>query len=163
MKNNYRIVENIVYIELKRNDGTIMETVIDLDDFDKINSYNSWLSQYSPKTKSYYAYSSIKINNKWTSVQMHRVVMDNLESKLQVDHINHNTLDNRKSELRLVTPSKNQWNQKNPLGYCWNNYHKKWHVRIRIDYKSIHIGYFDNEEEARNAYLKAKSIYHIID
>ena len=37
---------------------------------------------------------------------------------------------------------------------------KKWHAQIKLNGKSIHLGYFDKEEDAKNAYLKAKLIYH---
>ena len=38
----------------------------------------------------------------------------------------------------------------------------KWKAQIRLDGKLKHLGYFVNEEDARNAYLNAKLIYHKI-
>ena len=40
---------------------------------------------------------------------------------------------------------------------------KKWCAQIKINKKKKHIGYFDNEEDARNAYLEAKAKYHVIN
>ena len=41
-------------------------------------------------------------------------------------------------------------------GYSWNNQKNKWGARIKINQKIIHLGFFDNEEDAHNAYLVAK-------
>jgi hypothetical protein len=79
----------------------------------------------------------------------------------QVDHINGIAYDNRASNLRLATDSQNKANQsmrkKNKSGYkgvSFNKSVKKWHAQICIDYKRIHIGYFDSPELAHAAYCK---------
>jgi hypothetical protein len=76
-----------------------------------------------------------------------------------IDHINHITTDNNIDNLRIVTQQKNQWNR-TAKGYYWHN--KKWQSRITLNGKTIHLGLYDIEEEAQNAYLKAKEKYHII-
>jgi hypothetical protein len=63
--------------------------------------------------------------------------------------------------LRLVNNQQNQFNT-TALGYCWNKQMNKWKAQIRLDGKLKHLGYFVNEEDARNAYLNAKLIYHKI-
>ena len=88
--------------------------------------------------------------------------------KKQIDHINGNRDDNRIDNLREVTVSENACNKRNPQGSnqylgvtkkkCKNKY--KWCARIMINKKAKHIGYFDSVEDARNAYLLAKSHYH---
>lgn len=50
------------------------------------------------------------LNGKWTTVPMHRVIM-NTPSHLKTDHKNHNTLDNQRSNLRHATGSQNARNQ----------------------------------------------------
>ena len=45
-------------------------------------------------------------------------------------------------------------------GYRWGKKTKKWEARITVNYKQIHLGCFDTEEEARKAYLKAKRKHH---
>jgi hypothetical protein len=41
-------------------------------------------------------------------------------------------------------------------GYSWNNQKKKWGARIKINGRLKHIGFFDTDEEAHQAYLVAK-------
>jgi hypothetical protein len=47
-------------------------------------------------------------------------------------------------------------------GYTWNKPAKKWMAQINLNKKHMYLGCFDTEEEARNAYLEAKKIYHIM-
>ena len=72
----------------------------------------------------------------------------------QVDHIDKNQYNNKWSNLREVS---NQCNQQNcnlaknntsgVTGVCWNKHAKKWKARIAID-KEIHLGYFENLDDA---------------
>jgi hypothetical protein len=78
----------------------------------------------------------------------------------QLDHINGIRDDNRICNLRPVTNQQNQWNQINAKGYYWYKRQNKWKSQIKFNKKTIGLGYFNTEEEARNAYLQAKEIYH---
>jgi hypothetical protein len=80
----------------------------------------------------------------------------------QIDHINGVRDDNRIENLRAVTQSQNQRNRVNAKGYCWHKQNKKWQSQIKIDGKTKSLGYFQTEQEAHQAYLDAKEIYHII-
>ena len=87
--------------------------------------------------------------------------------KLYIDHINGNPLDNRKENLRLVTPQQNTMNKrsyKNSTskykGVYWDKKYNKWRTRITIDNKKKHIGYYQDEREAALAYDKeAKKLF----
>jgi len=79
-----------------------------------------------------------------------------------IDHINRVTDDDRIENLRDVTNQQNRFNT-GARGYYWHKPTQKWLARIRVNGKSIHIGYYDTKEEARAAYLAAKAIYHVID
>jgi len=164
MKNKYRIDGNIVYIKLNRKDGNNLETMIDLDDFDLVNGYSrTWCASYKESTKSFYCQIHIILDTgKQTKLKLHRVIMNVVNPKLQIDHINHNTLDNRKENLRIVKPRENMWNLKNTKGYRWREYNKKWQSYIVINGKQKSLGYYITEEEAKQAYLDAKEIYHVI-
>jgi len=78
-----------------------------------------------------------------------------------IDHINKDKNDNRIINLRSVTNQQNAFNS-NAKGYTWDKQTNKWRVKIVLDGKNIHIGRFYTEEEARESYLEAKKIYHII-
>jgi hypothetical protein len=78
-----------------------------------------------------------------------------------IDHINGIRDDNRICNLRSVTNQQNSFNRKKAKGYYWDKRDNKWVSQIVINYKKIHLGYSNTEEEAREAYLKAKEKYHI--
>ena len=76
-----------------------------------------------------------------------------------IDHINRDSTDNRIENLRVLTNQQNQFNR-NAKGYHWNKQRNKWRAQIRINGKVKHLGYFDKEQDATIAYLKAKEIHH---
>ena len=79
-----------------------------------------------------------------------------------IDHINGFRDDNRIENLRSVTHQQNNFN-KDVKGYSWNKNENKWVSKIKINKREINLGYFDNEEDARQAYLEAKEKYHRFD
>ena len=89
-----------------------------------------------------------------------------LSRHLQIDHINGIKDDNRIVNLRVVTNKMNQCNRgkrnNNTSGYkgvYWYKQKKKWQAKIGHHKKSIHLGYYDNIENARQAYNnKAKEL-----
>ena len=107
-----------------------------------------------------------RINGK--HVFQHRIIcaaflgLDINNLKIQIDHINGIRHDNRLENLRLVNNQQNAFNQTKALGYSWNKSHNKWHAQIRLNGLLKHLGYFVNEQDARNAYVDAKKIYHVI-
>lgn len=76
-----------------------------------------------------------------------------------LDHINRDKTDNRISNLRIVNNQKNAENT-NAKGFSWDKRAKKWKSRIIVNGKYIYLGLYETEEEARNAYLQSKKIYH---
>lgn len=109
------------------------EFYFDKEDYDLISQYN-WCV-----TGSGYLF-----NSKQGTLLMHRLIM-NAPKNLMIDHINHNTLDNRKENLRLCTASQNNINKK-IKGYTkrGNNYE----VTLRINGTPKYIGRFQTKEEA---------------
>ena len=80
--------------------------LIDLEDYDIVKKY-TWHNSKG------YLIAHVYKNNKRTTIRMHRLILniDNQYLSNQiVDHINHDTFDNRKSNLRIVDSSKNQMN-----------------------------------------------------
>lgn len=82
-----------------------------------------------------------------------------------MDHINGNTLDNRKKNLRLCTNQQNVASQhklkKNESGFKGISKNKIgiWRARLRVNYKEIYIGSFHTAKEAAEAYDKAAIKY----
>lgn len=90
--------------------------------------------------------------------RMHRVIM-NAPKGMEIDHINHNKLDNRKCNLRLCTSSQNSRNlpiRKNTKsgykGVSWHKQMNKWRVQIVAKGKVYYLGLFDDKHEAAVAY-----------
>tara|TARA_R110000803_G_scaffold41025_1_gene88404 strand:- start:189 stop:677 length:489 start_codon:yes stop_codon:yes gene_type:complete len=113
------------------------------------------------------------INKKRYSFQFHRLVYwlhnrewDIFDSSIKnnsIDHIDGDKLNNNIGNLRVVTNQENHFNQTRAKGYSWFKRDKKWKSEIMLNGKHKHLGYFDNEEDAHNAYIEAKKKYHIIN
>lgn len=91
------------------------------------------------------------------------------EPKKHIDHINRIKTDNRIANLRLADDQINNRNRGSAnhnnmscgfLGVTKPKHTKKWSAAITVDYKRIHIGYYDTPEEAHKAYIEAKKHYH---
>jgi len=80
----------------------------------------------------------------------------------KADHIDHNTLDNRESNLRIVTPQQNKCNRRNVKGFQFDNQANRYQAYIKVNGKVMHLGCFNTPKGARIAYLKAKGLYHKI-
>ena len=107
------------------------------------------LKKYQLHRVNYYAH-----NPTW---DIHNSSTDN-----SIDHEDRNKTNNHIENLRIVTCQENQWNT-NAKGYYWDKQKQKWVARIKgANGKSKYLGCFDLEEDARQAYLTAKEIYHVI-
>ncbi len=84
----------------------------------------------------------------------------NKECVEEIDHINSVRDDNRIINLRAVTKQQNQFNRISAKGYTWCKRDNKWKSQIQLNKKVIFLGRYNSEQEARNAYLAAKEIYH---
>lgn len=98
------------------------------------------------------------------SEAMHRIILEITDSKIHVDHIDGDSLNNRKRNLRLATSSQNQANRTKTRantsgvkGASWNIKRNAWQAQIGFRGKNIHVGYFDDLEDASCAY-KMKEI-----
>lgn len=136
-------------------------TIIDTKNFEWLNQWK-WFAVWMPSNQSYYVMRNSRcVKGKRFTISMSREILGLVKGdKRQADHINHNTLDNRESNLRIVTCQQNQFNRKNSKGYYWNKRDKKYMAQIKVDGKIMNLGYFDKSEEAHTAYLKAKRKYH---
>jgi hypothetical protein len=100
------------------------------------------------------------------AVFIHRIVMGNPDG-MQVDHINGDTMDNRKENLRICTRQQNACNRKlnknsasGVKGVTWHKRDLVWVAHIRVKTKGIHLGNFRNLDDARSAYEAAAKAMH---
>jgi len=142
------------------------KVLVDEEDYELIKNYNWYIAKTSGSKFYVKAHSHVE-KNKRIFVHMHRLIMNSPECK-SVDHINGDTLDNRKNNLRVCEHMENMRNQgKRKNGktskYKGVNFHKnmnKFCASIRQNYKLYHLGYFKNEIEAARAYNAAALKYH---
>ena len=99
-------------------------------------------------------------------ILLHRYIMKATNGASVVDHINGNTRDNRKSNLRLCSKSQNNMNRNEiskyrseRVGVCWCKKKNKWRAYITVEAKSIHLGYFDKKEDAIQARIDGEVKY----
>lgn len=80
----------------------------------------------------------------------------------EIDHINQNKADNRIANLRQVTRSENCQNKSDATlpGITWHKPTAKWQARIKINQKLIHLGVFQDIEDAKAARKQAEQKYH---
>jgi hypothetical protein len=78
-----------------------------------------------------------------------------------IDHIDRIKTNNHISNLRNVTNQENGFNRK-CKGYTFDKASGKYKATIKLNGKQIHIGYYNIEQEAREAYLRKKEELHII-
>lgn len=132
--------------------------LIDDVDYPLVSQYR-WYRRNDGRTT--YAIAHSQNEGKRKTVSMHRLLMG--ESALAVDHVNHDGLDNRRSNLRWATPKQNCRNSRphqgrrfKGVGYMHGrNLSKPWKAQIRINGNQEFLGYFETEEEAARAHDNA--------
>lgn len=160
----------IVVIPLTQNQQTIID-----DEFAELAKYK-WQAQWIEKMQSYYASRNISIDNKkHKNIPLSRAIMElhlgrKLERYEEVDHINHDTLDNRLENLAVKTSRGNKLNtgrkRNNTSGYkgvSWDKINKKWKVQICANYAVKYIGLFVDILDAARMYDRAYLYFGGVD
>lgn len=148
------------------------EAIVDDEDFERVSALN-WCVLGNKRSKSVYAYKKVwqKDSKSEISLRMHNFILGDIEKGKEVDHINGNTLDNRKSNLRAVSHMENLWNAKlrkdNKHGKrgiysvagASGKTKKRWYSQIAHKGKVYYLGIYTTKEEAGRAYEnKAKEL-----
>lgn len=135
------------------------DLIIDDEDWDKIKhlklSTNVGYARGYSKRKTYF---------------IHRIIL-NAPKNMQVDHINNNRLDNRKSNLRLVNNKQNNENRKGAYstsktgirGVSWQKQHQRWRAVIMSNYKQVYNKLFNSIEEATAAVVNKRKELGFLD
>lgn len=140
------------------------EVMVDDVDYEDLSKYH-WCIVKMPKT--FYAVRYTCTNGKEKNVYMHRHIMREENKKLPIDHLDHNGINNQRSNLRRPINGQNQKNRQGQLGrsskyvgVCWHKKDKKWQAAIAVNGKQTHLGQFDDEIEAATARDNAAKIHY---
>lgn len=135
-------------------------TQVDDENFIHLNQFK-WYAE--KKSNSFYARRSFATESgRQKKVYMHVEIMD----FKGIDHIDHDGLNNQKSNLRQATTQQNGGNRKkskncssNYKGVSWDKQNKKWQTLIKYNNQAIFLGRFNNEIDAAKAYNEAAIEY----
>ena len=159
--NTFTVNGNVVIVDLP---GTDKKMLCDLEDWETLGEYSWRLSNQG------YATTNIPAKDgapKKSWVRAHTLIIEKPSEGFMTDHINRNKLDNRKSNLRIVSARENILNrnifEKNKYGIrgvqLLKNRNKKWTAKITVNNEIIHLGYFYTLDEAKKARLDAEEKY----
>lgn len=155
-----RIEGNVAFVPLTQGH----EAIIDATDVHLVNGFN-WLA--SKEGRTFYARRTQGGGNfPSLTIRLHRAILGASDGQ-EVDHINGNGLDNRRSNLRIVTHAENMLNARpradNTSGFKGVSFHRatgKWQSGIRINGKRRGLGLFATPEDAHAAYCAASEALH---
>lgn len=145
-------------------------TLVDDEDFDSLMT-RSWSVNITKSGHIYAQYTKrfgSRKENKQTTVQMHRIIKD-AKTGEYVDHIDGNTLNNQKSNLRICTNTQNAYNQVGHVNQrkCKykgvkrsNTKSLRYYAKITVKGKSLYLGSFSTQEDAARAYNEAAINHH---
>jgi hypothetical protein len=132
-------------------------TIVDDCDYETLTQYHWFIT---PDGCNPYACAS----ESGRHLRMHRLIMNATEGQI-VDHINGDTLDNRRSNLRVVTPSQNAMNRRRRsdnasgcVGVSYISTKQRWFAYITVDGKKKILGQFQEKEDAISARKNAEKI-----
>lgn len=138
--------------------------IVDAADYDWLNQWK-WHADWAKTSQSFYARRKLSKAEGGTGriITMHRQILG-FPVGMDVDHKNHDSLDNRRTNLRKATRSQNVFNtfrqSVNKSGYkgvFWSA--GKWRATIGLNKKLIYLGRFDDPAVAHQVYLKALKLH----
>lgn len=134
--------------------------LIDDEDYEKVKNFG-WYVQKNEDFYSgrFYFNAEIVVNGRRTTTKMHRIIMGCVTGDgTKIDHINGNTLDNRKQNLRFCSGDQNAANKKlisknNTSGYKGvAKDGSSWRAQVGVNNKIFFVGLFKTKEDAAKAY-----------
>lgn len=143
--------------------------LIDDEDFSWLSKWDWHYQKGSPHGHGYAQRQERKADGSRFNIYMHGEILKHhglWALGKQVDHSNDCGLDNRLENLRPATAAQNQDNQGKRRdnrsgcpGVYWDKQHKKWRTRIKVEGRDIHLGYFDELQDAIDARHAAEIKY----
>jgi len=141
--NEYAFYDDHAEIILKNSKcEEVGRAIIDLDDVEKCKPYKWHIRRYG------YVVATIPEGKKHSTkkIHLHRLISNYYDNKYNIDHINRNPLDNRKTNLRITNMQTNASN-KDSIGVI-RVPSGRYQARVMRHYKSLYIGTFDTFDEA---------------
>lgn len=140
-----------VSIPLRDRSGTVVaETVVDQTDAERVEARGRW-----HRLKNGYAARTERADGRKRMLYLHRFLLGlDFGDPRQGDHENRNRLDNRRSNLRIVTPLLNGQNvpaqsgTSRHRGVSWHRGARKWMAKVDIEGRQHYLGLFRDEAEA---------------
>lgn len=132
---------------------------IDDEDWDRVSQYR-WRTSKKKNTDTVYIRAHQYINDKRVDITLHRFIMGcRYGDGTMVDHINHDTLDNRKNNLRFCTGQENNQNRRKPVvnttgykGIRVSTGNNRWGAVVSLNRKNTRVGTYSTPEEAARMY-----------
>jgi L-fucose mutarotase/ribose pyranase (RbsD/FucU family) len=139
--------------------------LVDDEDYEYLNQ---WKWQANQKgNKRFYASRYKMIEGKYSVIYLHRFILKISDKNIFIDHANMNTLDNRKSNLRICNRSQNTCNtEKNTYNLCgykgvsFDKRCNKYFAVIKFNQKRYYLGYYIDPKDAAKAYNDGAIKYH---
>jgi len=146
---------------IKLSQGKI--ALVDDEDYERLSRWK-WQAQKEGNLRCY-AMRRTQRPGKRRGILMHREIL-HVPANLETDHIDHNGLNNQKTNLRICTKTQNMGNRVRNRGrinkYKGVSLHKatqKWCAQIGVHGKRIYLGLFSSAIEAAKVYDAAAQIY----
>lgn len=163
----------MLIIPMNHSGGGLVFAKVDDEDYPLLSKYCWWVKGGRGSHKYLYAQGRIRSehNDGRTypgPVLMHRLLLGLTDTKIVGDHVNGDTLDNRRTNIRKSDYVENQFNRHHKMlgrssGYVGvtRRPSKKdgtptWHAQIKINYKTVYLGAFHDELAAATAYNSAR-------
>jgi len=156
-----RVLEQTTTLTVLRKGKPVTFTIDKKDE--SLISQHTWCAQWNKRGNCFYATTWDKNTQK--TITMHRLLLKAKRGEI-VDHINHDTTNNTRANLRIATSQENSFNRK---GACIDNKKSKyrgvsrrkesgkWEGRVCFKGKQHYLGAFNTEEQANRSVVKLRS------
>lgn len=165
MKNKYEVDGDVTYIYIVNRKGRELKVLIDTEDLPLVKGLGtSWFAHEDHGKGVFYIETVKTVNKKRMHIGLHRLVTNCPEGYV-VDHINHDTFDNRKENLRIATQSENGFNRRGVnenntsgvRGVSWHKATEKWAAYTRFNGERIFIGVYEDKRVAEEAVMRERN------
>lgn len=168
MKNEYEIHGDVTAIIINSPKYGRHEALISTSKLERAKEFPyTWCVNWDKDTQSFYVQGSMtRVNGKRAGALLHRWITD-APKEMQVDHKNHNGLNNTDDNLRIVTGAQNKQNTNGSYinsksgirGVSWCKQSKKWKVQVNVKGKGNYLGCFSDINEAERVAKGARQKY----